>query len=101
MEMQIKNINAENITTLKNVLINPSIEIVTEQILKNGEGNIGMKGAMMVDTGVFTGRSPKDKYFVEEDSSKDNLWWGPVNKKVKKHVFDFFYVRFFYVRFLF
>ena len=91
MEIQIKDINTENITTLKNVLINPPIEIVTEKILENGEGNIGMNGAMMVDTGVFTGRSPKDKYFVEEDSSKDNLWWGPVNKKVKKYVFDLLY----------
>ncbi len=33
-------------------------------------------GAVAVDTGIFTGRSPKDKYIVQEDSSKDNIWWA-------------------------
>ncbi len=33
-------------------------------------------GAIAVDTGHFTGRSPKDKYFTVEDVSKDNIWWG-------------------------
>ncbi len=32
-------------------------------------------GAVAVDTGIFTGRSPKDKYIVEEETSKDNIWW--------------------------
>ena len=58
---------------IKNLYVNPSISIVLEHIIKNNEGVIGLNGAAMVDTGVFTGRSPKDKYFVEEDTSKDNL----------------------------
>ena len=33
-------------------------------------------GAVAVDTGIFTGRSPKDKYIVQEDSSQDNIWWA-------------------------
>lgn len=33
-------------------------------------------GAVAVDTGVFTGRSPKDKYIVKEDDSEDNIWWA-------------------------
>ncbi len=33
-------------------------------------------GAVAVDTGIFTGRSPKDKYIVREDSSQDNIWWA-------------------------
>ena len=43
----------------------------------------------MVDTGIFTGRSPDDKYFVEEDSSEKHLWWGPVNKKIDNVVIKF------------
>ncbi len=45
-------------------------------------------GAVAVETGKFTGRSPKDKYIVEEPSSKDNVWWasgetsGSDNKKL-------------------
>jgi len=37
--------------------------------------------AVAVDTGIFTGRSPKDKYIVEEDTSVDNIWWAGKNKK--------------------
>ena len=73
------------------VLVNPAIEIVCEHILTNKEGIIGQNGAMIVDTGEFTGRSPNDKYFVEEDFSKNNLWWGPVNRKVNAKVYKKLY----------
>ena len=45
-------------------------------------------GAMAVDTGQFTGRSPKDKFFVEEPSSAKNIWWGNVNVPVSEKNFD-------------
>ncbi|WCL50427.1 phosphoenolpyruvate carboxykinase (ATP) [Leptospira sp. GIMC2001] len=64
---------------------------IYEHETKNKEGVISDNGTMMVDTGIFTGRSPKDKYFVEEPSSKDNLWWGPVNVKVSEEIFDKLY----------
>jgi len=38
-------------------------------------------GAVAVDTGIFTGRSPKDKYFVIENESKDKIWWADPLKK--------------------
>ena len=63
----------DKIIKADNSHINPSIELVSEHIVLNGEGHIGPNGALMVDTGVFTGRSPKDKYFVEEETSKNNL----------------------------
>ncbi len=37
-------------------------------------------GAVTVDTGIFTGRSPKDKYIVEEETSKDTIWWRNENR---------------------
>jgi phosphoenolpyruvate carboxykinase (ATP) len=43
-------------------------------------------GAIAVDTGIFTGRSPKDKYIVLEESTKDNIWWaGPTAKRSDNH----------------
>ncbi|NOX85190.1 MAG: phosphoenolpyruvate carboxykinase (ATP) [Chlorobi bacterium] len=39
------------------------------------KGIVTDTGAVAVDTGIFTGRSPKDKYIVEEETSKDNIWW--------------------------
>ena len=50
-----------------------------------------MNGAIMIDTGRYTGRSPKDKYFVDEKSSNENLWWGPVNVKLDESIFDELY----------
>ena len=38
-------------------------------------------GALSVDTGIFTGRSPKDKYVVYDDETKDNVWWAAPGKK--------------------
>lgn len=38
-------------------------------------------GAVTVDTGIFTGRSPKDKYIVEEPSSKEHVWWANKERK--------------------
>ncbi|NQZ56623.1 MAG: phosphoenolpyruvate carboxykinase (ATP) [Lentisphaeraceae bacterium] len=56
--------------------------------VNNGEGITTANGCFSVDTGQFTGRSPKDKFFVEEDSSSENLWWGPVNSKVSAETFQ-------------
>jgi len=39
-------------------------------------GTITDSGAVAVDTGAFTGRSPKDKYIVEDALTKDTLWWS-------------------------
>ena len=38
-------------------------------------------GSISVDTGIFTGRSPKDKYIVEEEESKNNMWWAGAGRK--------------------
>ncbi len=38
-------------------------------------------GAVTVDTGIFTGRSPKDKYIVKEETSRDNIWWKNEHRK--------------------
>lgn len=59
--------------------------------LINDEKATGIKeasnGALMVDTGVFTGRSPKDKYFVDQEPSNGNISWGNINQKVSKETY--------------
>lgn len=46
-------------------------------------------GAVAVDTGVFTGRSPKDKFIVLDDTTRDTMWWdGTINKPTTPEVFD-------------
>ena len=71
-----------------NIYVNLSPEMLEEHILQKGEGRLADNGALMVDTGKFTGRSPDDKYFVDEDSSSQKLWWGKVNQKISEKIFD-------------
>ncbi len=56
--------------------------------LNNGECQLADSGAMMVNTGIFTGRSPKDKYFVDQAPSNQYIAWGDVNRKISKETFD-------------
>ncbi len=71
---------AENI--YHNLSYNDLFEHETAEDLEGYEkGFVTDTGAVAVDTGVFTGRSPKDKYIVEESENKDNIWWaGPERK---------------------
>jgi len=59
-----------------------------EHALRNGEAELTDKGAIRVLTGQYTGRSPKDKYFVEQEPSKDKIWWGNINQPTTPELFD-------------
>ncbi|MBL4751789.1 MAG: phosphoenolpyruvate carboxykinase [Amylibacter sp.] len=63
------------ISGLKSVHYNLLEPALIEAALKNGEGELGIGGTIMVSTGEFTGRSPKDKFVVDEPSVKDSIWW--------------------------
>ncbi len=52
---------------------------LAEMAVQRGEGQLGMKGALMVDTGKYTGRSPNDRFVVDEPNTRDHIWWGDVN----------------------
>ena len=86
--MKLKGLNKIGLSEDLNYLRNLSMEKLIEEGLINGETKMSMNGAVMVDTGIYTGRSPNDKYFVEESYSKDDLWWGPVNRPVNKDIFQ-------------
>ena len=76
---------------LDNYYRNLPVEDLVHHIVQNNEGRVGLRGAAMVDTGIYTGRSPNDKYFVDESSSSDKIWWGSVNKKIDEEIFDDLY----------
>ncbi len=72
---------------------NLSYDEIYEHEQRNGETVLTSQGSTAVDTGIFTGRSPKDKFFVEEASSKDHLWWGDINHSCSEVVFDELYTK--------
>jgi len=52
------------------------------------KGVLTTTGAVSVDTGIFTGRSPKDKFFVKDEITENNMWWdGKINKPVSKEAY--------------
>ncbi|MBJ7602533.1 MAG: phosphoenolpyruvate carboxykinase (ATP) [Candidatus Dormibacteraeota bacterium] len=59
-----------------------------EHATARGEANIVSSGALSADTGQHTGRSPKDKFFVEEPSSQDKIWWHTGNRPISAEHFD-------------
>jgi len=71
-----------------NISYEKLFEYETDPTLEGFErGTVTRSGAVAVDTGRFTGRSAKDKYIVESDESKDNVWWkgtGSDNQKLSK-----------------
>ena len=76
----IKELEAVGIHDVKEVVYNPSYEQLFEEETKPGlegfeKGTLTTTGAVAVDTGIFTGRSPKDKYIVLDDTTKDTVWW--------------------------
>ena len=68
---------------------NSHIDDLINDAVNNNEGVIGLNGALMVDTGEFSGRIPNDKFIVDEDSSTEKIWWGEVNQKLSEENFDY------------
>lgn len=62
-------------------------ELYEEAVRKEG-AVISSSGALINFSGKKTGRSPKDKRIVYEETSKDDVWWGPVNIKLDEHTFE-------------
>ena len=74
----------------KEVIYNPSYEeLFAEETKKDLEGyekgQVSELGAVNVMTGVYTGRSPKDKFIVVDDNSKDTVWWTSEEYKNDNH----------------
>src|SRR5215471_19379433 len=59
-----------------------------EEVARRNEGLLSNHGALIVDTGEFTGRAAKDKAIVREPGSADKVFWGDVNKDFPQEKFN-------------
>lgn len=81
----ILDLNSYGINNVKDVVYNPSYELLFQEEIRPDlqgfeRGVVTNLGAVAVDTGIFTGRSPKDKYIVRDDISRDTVWWADQGK---------------------
>ncbi|HLV81488.1 MAG TPA: phosphoenolpyruvate carboxykinase (ATP), partial [Chthonomonadaceae bacterium] len=84
---------AEELTAGGRIAAGLPAAVLIEHALRRGEGALADNGALAVETGKFTGRSPRDKFIVEEPSSQAGIWWGPVNQPLSEESFDRLYRR--------
>ena len=78
--MKQPDLSQYGITGVKEVIYNPSYDFLYKEELKPEltgyeKGQLTELGAVNVMTGIYTGRSPKDKFFVYDDTTKDTIWW--------------------------
>ena len=83
--MKAIDLSLYGINNTAEVLYNPSYELLFKEETRSDlvgyeKGIVTDTGAVAVDTGIFTGRSPKDKYIVRDDVTKDNFWWSDQGK---------------------
>ena len=58
---------------------NLSVAALVEETIKSDQGKLSISGALVINTGKFTGRSPKDRYVVEDEITRSTVDWGQVN----------------------
>ena len=80
-------------------ITNPSIKwnlspakLIQETIEKD-QGSLERSGALVIDTGKFTGRSPKDRFIVKDSITEDKVDWGDVNIPFSSEDFDKLYAK--------
>lgn len=78
---------AQNLKTGALIHANLGTAALVEHALKKGEGKLTKHGALLVDTGRFTGRSVKDKYVVRDAETENSINWGPINQPMSEEHF--------------
>ena len=82
-----RTLETQGISDLGSVHYNLLEPALIEAALRKGEGTLGQGGALLVTTGKFTGRSPKDKHVVRSATTEDTIWWDN-NAEMAPEAFD-------------
>jgi phosphoenolpyruvate carboxykinase (ATP) len=94
-----KDLTSYGLNNIKQIVYNPSFELLFEEETRPGlekyeNGIITDTGAVSVDTGIFHGRSPKDKYVLLDEKTKDTVWWksdigkSSDNKPISREIWE-------------
>ena len=72
---------------------NLQIESLYKICIDNKLGVLTNNNVLAINTGKFTGRSPKDRYIVSDEITKDKVWWGNINRPIESNTFDKLYTK--------
>lgn len=84
----IKQIEEKGLRNIREIFYNYGTPALYEQVVRRREGLLAHMGPIVVRTGDHTGRSPNDKFLVEEETSEKNIWWGKVNKSMTEEQYN-------------
>lgn len=85
------NLEYLGIKNYRNVYRNLPVSTLVEKALERKEGVLCENGAIVVNTGKYTGRSPEDRFIVRQKNTESKINWGKVNKPIEEQVFDSLY----------
>ena len=71
-----------------NIKFNFSSKQLSEISVNKKQAKLTSTNAISINTGKFTGRSPEDRFIVEDQNTKDHIWWGDINKPFESEKFD-------------
>ena len=87
-QAQTSGLEIHGITNVAHVYWNLSVPALYEEAVRRREGLISVEGPLVCRTGQHTGRSPNDKFIVQEPTSAERVWWGKVNRPLDSKHFD-------------
>ena len=90
-EREIFGLESLGITNPGHVYRNLSVPRLVEHALIRGEGQLAANGALRVSTGKYTGRSPNDKFIVDEPETHDQIVWNHLNRPISEEHFERLY----------
>ncbi|WP_404329622.1 phosphoenolpyruvate carboxykinase (ATP) [Mesobacillus maritimus] len=91
-DLEIKN-EVSQLLKGNNIQIQLSVPQLVEKVLARNEGQLTATGAICATTGTYTGRSPKDKFIVNDSLVRDKVDWGSVNEPIDEKVFTNLYTK--------
>src|SRR6476469_6869410 len=83
-----KTLDDQGIKNVRAVYWNLPAPALYEEAVRRSEGTLARTGPLVVRTGQYTGRSPKDKFVVREPENEGKVWWGAVNQPFDAEKFD-------------
>ena len=87
------NLNQLGLSNISNAYWNLTPAELIEETVIRGMGVLTDTGAIAIDTGEFTGRSPKDRFIVCDEYTENAVWWGDINIKFSSEKFDSLYAK--------